>query len=341
MKLSTREAAGIFRNPDVGRAGLLIYGADPMRVALKRQEYLAALLGDTAEEEMRLTRIPASELRKDAAALGDAVKAQGFFPGARAVFVEDAGDGLAKTIDAALSDWVAGDAQIVVTAGQLAARSALRKLFEGHANALAAAIYDNPMARDEIEAELARAGLTPPTRDAMADLTALARDIGPGDFRQTLEKLALYKLGDPEPASSEDIAVCAPATMDAVLDDVLNVVAESRTAEIGPVLRRLQAQGVTPVSLCIGAMRHYRTLHAAASDPGGASSGIARVRPPVFGPRRDRMVRQAQGWGVFKLEQALGVLTDTDLTLRSAAQTAPAMALVERALIRLAMLGKR
>ena len=77
-----------------------------------------------------------------------------------------------------------------------------------------------------------------------------------------------------------------------------------------------------------------------ASDPGGAAQGIARMRPPIFGPRRDRMLRQAQGWGARKLETALGVLTDTDLQLRSAGQRAPAMALVERSLIRLAMLGK-
>jgi DNA polymerase-3 subunit delta len=41
------------------------------------------------------------------------------------------------------------------------------------------------------------------------------------------------------------------------------------------------------------------------------------------------------------LETAISALTDTDLQLRSAGQTAPAMALVERVLIKLAMLGKR
>ncbi|MEM6897966.1 MAG: DNA polymerase III subunit delta, partial [Pseudomonadota bacterium] len=126
----------------------------------------------------------------------------------------------------------------------------------------------------------------------------------------------------------------------AAVDDLLHIVAEGRAEELGPMLRRLQAQGVTPVTLCIQASRHFRALHSAASDPGGASQGIARLRPPVFGPRRDRMLRQAQSWGMFKLEGALGDLVDTDLKLRSAAQTAPAMALVERTLIRVAMRGR-
>jgi DNA polymerase-3 subunit delta len=42
-----------------------------------------------------------------------------------------------------------------------------------------------------------------------------------------------------------------------------------------------------------------------------------------------------------KLEQALSYLIETDLQLRSAGQTAPQMALVERTLIRLAGLAAR
>jgi DNA polymerase-3 subunit delta len=106
-------------------------------------------------------------------------------------------------------------------------------------------------------------------------------------------------------------------------------------------MKRLRAQGVQPVSLCITATRHFRTLYTAASDPGGAAQGMGRVRPPVFGPRRDRMLRQAQNWGAPKLQDALSLLTETDLQLRSAGQHAPEMALVERALIRLAMMAAR
>ena len=132
MKLAGREAARFFAKPDPSVTGILIYGADAMRVALKRQDIIASLIGPSGEEEMRLSRIPAAELRKDPAMLSDALKAQGFFPGPRVAFVEDAGDGLTAAIKSALLDWQPGDAQIVVTAGQLAARSSLRKYFETH-----------------------------------------------------------------------------------------------------------------------------------------------------------------------------------------------------------------
>jgi len=340
MKLNARDAEGYFAKPDPDRAGLLIFGADPMRVALKRQQVIAALLGKNADEEMRLTRMAGADLRKDPARLLDAIKAVGFFPGPRAAFVEETTDAAAPAILAALKDWQAGDAQIIVTAGALKPSSKIRKGFESHTNAFAVGIYDNPPSRAEVERMVAGAGIKSVPADAMAMLTALANDLGPGDFTRTMEKLSLYKHGDATALCLDDIAACAPQSSEAALDDICNVVAEAKAGEIGPLLRRLQAQGTNAVSLCIGTTRHFRTLYTAASDPGGAASGVGRLRPPLYGPRRDRVVRQAQSWGAERLERALSVLTDTDLQLRSAGQTAPAMAVMERALIRLAMLGR-
>jgi DNA polymerase-3 subunit delta len=129
----------------------------------------------------------------------------------------------------------------------------------------------------------------------------------------------------------------APLTIEAALDDVLNATAEGAQGSIGPILARLSGRGVTPVSLCIAATRHFRALHAAACHPNGPAAGLQAQRPPVFGPRRDRMLKQAQLWGRDKLETALSLLVEMDLTLRSA-QSAPQMALMERTLIRLAMM---
>lgn len=332
MKLSAREASGYFAKPDPDKTGLLIYGEDAMRVALKRQQVIAALIGPEGEAEMRLARIPGAELRKDPAMLFDAVKAQGFFPGPRVAFVEDATDGLAKTVGAALDAWLPGDAQIVVTAGALKGGSGLRKLFEAHRNAYAAGIYNDPPSRAEIEADLARAGLRDVARPGMDALTALARELDPGDFRQTLEKVALYKLGDEAPLTPEEVALCAPTSTEAEVDEILTVVADGKSAEIGPVMSRLHAQGTNAVTLVIMGTRHFRALHAIAA-------GAGNVR--MNWKQRDAMMRQSQVWGVHKLEMALEILTDTDLQLRSAGQKAPAMALVERALIRLAMLQRR
>jgi len=337
MILKGAEAARYCARPDPGRAGLLIFGADAMRVALKRQEAIAALVGPQGEAEMRLTRMPAAEARKDPAALGDAMRAVSFFPGPRVVFLEDATDSLTETVAAALKDWRPGDAVIVISAAGLQAKSTLKTLVEKAPNAVCIGLYDDPPSREEIEAELARAGLKQIEPAAMADLGVLARALDPGDFRQTLEKIGLYKWGDPSPLTPAEVAALAPASIEADVDDLLHAVAEGEGRAIGSLMRRLEGQGTAPVTVCIQALRHFRSLHVAASDPGGIQAGLMRAR--VFGPRRDRMQRQAQGMGVRALEAAITLLLDTDLTLRSASK-APGMALMERALIRIAMMRR-
>jgi DNA polymerase III subunit delta len=338
MKLPPRDATAYFARPNPPKPGLLIYGEDPMRVSLKRQEVILAMIGPEGEGEMRLARHDGADLRRDPALVSDAMRASGFFPGPRAVLIDSATDGLTDTLAAALDDWREGDAHLVVTAGQLPPASKLRKLFEARPDAYAAAIYDDPPSRAEIESVLRRAGAGEITREAMAEIETLSRALDPGDFRQTIEKLALYKYGDPTPVIPADVTAVAPTSTEADLDEVIDIVADGRTAEIGPFLRRLEAQGATAVGLCIAATRHFRTLHAAAADPEGPARAMGRAR--VTFKRRDRIIRQAQTWGAAKAGEAIHLLTDADLTLRSSSR-APDMALIERTFIRLAMLGKR
>lgn len=337
MKLNARDAARFLAKPDLSKAGVLLFGPDAMRIALKRQDVVSTLVGSEGENEMRLTRMNGAELRKDPARVLDAIKAQGFFPGQRVVLIEDATDGLSKTLLAAIQDWLPGDAMMVVTAGQLNARSALRKAFEGSGSCVAIGIYTDPPSRDEIELTLKKSGLSAIDPSAMTDLDNLSRELDLGDFRQTVEKLALYKLGDETPVTPEDIVACAPLTSEAALDDAVNFAADGNSKAIVPQMRRLAGQGVNPTTLCIGATRHFRQLHAAASSDQGPEAALSRARPPVFGPRRDRMIKQARHWQTPRLEMALKVLTDTDLALRSS-RPVPAMAMMERAFIRIAML---
>ena len=337
MKLDGDKANNYFTNPDTSHTAILIYGADTMRVALRRQELLKALIGDNAEEEMRLTRMSGSDLRSDPSLLLDGLKANGFFPGLRAVFVEGATDTNSAVIDAAMQDWQKGDAILVLTANQLNARSKLRKVIENNSNSVAIGIYNDPPNEKEIISIVSRYNLNNFESDAKKDLIALGRSLDPGDFQQTCEKLSLYKYKDDSVITSTDINLCAPVTVDAALDEAIHIIADARSDEVGPMLSRLFGQGMNPTTLCIAATRHFRNLHSAASHPSGPDVALSRARPPVFGLRKDRMVRQVRLWGGMRLEKALGVLTDTDLSLRSSSK-APAHAMLERAFIRISMM---
>ena len=107
--------------------------------------------------------------------------------------------------------------------------------------------------------------------------------------------------------------------------------------KINQTVSRLQSQGVLPVTLVIAATRHFKILFSIATNPEGANSGATALRPPVYGPRKESLIKQAQKRGPDKIKGAIKIITATDLQLRSQNQQAPQMALVERLFIRLAM----
>jgi DNA polymerase-3 subunit delta len=337
MNLKGAEANRYIAKPDPGRAGLLLAGADPMRVAMKRAEAVLALIGPAGEGEMRLTRISASDLRKTPSLVSDAMRETGFFPGPRVVLLEDAGDGLAPGLELTVKDWRPGDANLIVTAGALTGKSALKALFDKRPDCISVIFYDEPPSREEIDAELKKAGLQQIDAKAMEDIITLSRSIDPGDFRQTLEKLSLYKHGDPAPLNAAEVAALAPATIEAEVDDLIHAVADGRVADLGPILQRVGGQGISAVTICIGALGHFKTLHAAACDPAGPAAALKWARGGF--KQKEAMQRQASQWGARALERALSLLVETDLTLRSASK-APALAVMERALIRLAMMRR-
>lgn len=339
MKLAPRDAGRFLDRPDPDVPGLLIFGADPMRVAERRQRVIAAQIGPQGDAEMRLDRIDAASLRGDAAGVGDALKARGFFAGPRAVLVDGATETAAPALAAALADWTRGDALLVVTAGELKPVSKLRKLFEGDRRALALAVYDDPPGRDEITRMLAAEGLAHLPANALRDLIALGQTLEPGEFRQTLTRIALYKLGDATELSVDEITLLAPAAPEAGIDALIAAVAEGARAQIAPLVARLTGQGVSPVAICIQLIRHIRMLHRLAGDPAGPDRAADRLRPPLNFKLKDRVLKQARAWRPDKLDEALAEAVTLDLALRSSAHV-PGRALAERALIRVATLAR-
>ena len=340
MKLTNRDIASFFKSPPKGITGVLIHGSNPMRVSDKREQFIKSLLGFSADEEMRLTRISRENLKKAPEQAVDLCKARGFFPGERALLIEEANETISDIIIKAVEAWKDGDATIVVTAGSLKPSSSLRKFFELKKNTYSVPIYDNPMTKFEVEKIIAKSGLKNVTQDGFAQLVLVASQLQPGDFKQTVEKLALYKLNDEKPVTFQDIINCAPVSNEAGIDEVLNVILAGNELKISQILSRLSSQGTLPVTLIIAATRHFKALFSIISNPGGTNAGATALRPPIFGPRKESLINQAQKWGPIKIKKAIKILTATDLQLRSSNQQVPQIALVERLFIRIAMLLK-
>ena len=293
---------------------------------------------------MRLTRIDGSELRSDPARLLDAVKATGFFPGPRAVFRRSRRpDGLAPVFEGRARRLATGDAQIIATAGRLdREKSALRKLFEGHKSARAAAIYDEPPGRADDRDASDRGG---PARHSPRCHgrprgrwpAACSRAISARRSRNSASTSAAI----PRRSLPPIIAAVAPLTIEAELDDILHATAESEQGAIGPILSRLFGAGgdaSSPSASPRSAISARSTPRPA--TPTAPRRGCRRSAPPVFGPRRDRMLRLGAALGHAAAGNRAQPASSTPTDLGSA-QSAPQMALMERTLIRLAMMPGR
>jgi len=340
MKLTNRDTVSFFKSPPNGIAGVLIYGNDPMRVSNKRAQFIKSLLGSNAVEEMRLARISCENLRKAPEQAIDLCKTQGFFPGERALLIEEANETISDIIINAVEAWKDGDAAIVVTAGSLKPSSSIRKFFENKKNTYSVPVYDNPMTKIEVEKIISESGLQNVTQDGFAQLLIVASQLQPGDFKKTVEKLALYKINDEKSVTHQDVINCAPISNESDIDEILNVILDGKDFKVSQILGLLSSQGTLPVTLIIAATRHFKALFSIISNPGGVNAGATALRPPIYGPRKEALINQAQKWGPIKIKTAIKILIATDLQLRSSNQQIPQMALVERLFIRIAMLLK-
>jgi DNA polymerase III subunit delta len=339
VKLAGAQAAAFCRSPDQALAGALLHGADEAAVAASRRELVAALLGGHADP-MQIENLDPGTVRRDPAALDAALRARGFFGGRGVVLVEKAADAHAGPIETVLpSDRT--DSFLVVTAGLLATKSSLRRLFEGSKSLISLQIIPERPGQQAIASRLSRAGVSAGLSDGARDmLVSLAAEMDPAAFDRFLETLATYALSANRPLEIHEVAALAPSGLEGELEAFIAAVAGGRADTIGPLLRRLNASGATPVTLLIGLQRHFRHLLIAACAEGGPEAGLGRIRPPLWRPKRDSMRAQLGAWQRDRLEAAARLLFEADGRVRSA-ERVPALALVERCALRLALMAGR
>jgi DNA polymerase-3 subunit delta len=184
--------------------------------------------------------------------------------------------------------WKDGDATIIVTAGSLKPSSSLRKFFEHQKNAFSVPIYDNPITKFEVEKIIADAGLQNITQESFSQLAEIALELPPGDFKQSVDKLALYKLNDETPVTYQDIINCTPASNEADVDEVLNAVLAGNDFEVSQIVGRLRSQGILPVTLIIAATRHFKAVFSIIANPGGVSAGSCSSSTSSLWPTQRR-----------------------------------------------------
>ena len=336
MKLTGKDAASFCLNPKPAPA-ILLHGEPESKILRKYQSISERLAGENAKTEMRVTELSGAEIRKEKGLVIDATKAIGFFPGPRIVFIKNGTDGLSDLFSDMIHNYQDGDAFLIVTANKLNTRSKLRKLFENSKTAISIGIYPDPLTTQEIELAIKNVGIQDITTDARKNLEQLAKSVEYNEFEQVLEKIFLYKIDDDTPISSEDISKCINLSSEIELDDLINKICEGNTKDLSPLLLKLNTKGQTPTSTYIIINQYFRNLHMLAIQPSNIEQAISRIRPPVFGDRRNKLLSNSKKWGVKRLEKALTLLHENGLTLRSS-KPIPQQAVIDRTLIKISMM---
>lgn len=316
MKLPPARVAAFLQRPDPGVRAVLCYGPDAGLVQ-ERAAALAAAICPDPRDPFRIADLAAAALAADPARLADEAAQIAFGGGRRVIRVRDAGDSLAALFQRLL-DHSPGDGFVVVDAGELPSRSALRRLFEQSAQAAAIGCYpDGARELGTVIRETLAAHRVTASRDAVG---YLVEHLGADRLltRGELDKLALYA-GDGGHVELDDARASVADSAALSLDDAVMAAAEGDAAALDRALTRVFQEGASPVSVIRALLRHAQRLHGLATQraAGASLDAVLRgARPPIFFKHQDSFRRQLERWSEGRLRPQLAALGAAELAMK-------------------------
>lgn len=331
MIVKSSDADRYVARPPEHLVAALIFGPDQGLVRERAERLAKSVVPDLADP-FRVAELDETMLASDPARLADEAAALSMMGGRRVVRVRSAGNAAAKLFESFL-DNPAGDALVVVEAGDLAKSSALRSAFEDSDKAAAIACYADS-ARDvaDVVRETLKAEGLAIAADALDEaVAALGSDRGV--TRREIEKLALYAHGQGR-VTIEDVRAVVGDESEARTEEVCDAAGEGDMVRLDRALERLWISGASPIGVVRTSLMHFQRLALVKSQAGGVDAAIKRLRPPVHFKREASFKAQVQRWSDAALNEALDLLLDTEALCKTT--SVPAEAACGRALFQIA-----
>jgi DNA polymerase-3 subunit delta len=319
VKIAAARVEGFLRRPDPETRAVLVYGPDA-GLARERADTLIRSICPDLHDPFRVADLAAAALASDPARLTDEAAQIGLMGGRRVIRVREAGDAVAALFARLLAD--KGDAAVnslvVAEAGDLPARSALRRIFDDSPRAAAIGCYPDS-ARDL--ALVIREAFAAHRIGASRDATDfLVEHLGEDRLvtRSELEKLTLYA-GDGGYIELDAARAVIADSAALSLDDALLAAAEGNAAALDRALTRALQEGEAPVTMIRALLRHLQRLYLLAARVSGGDSveaAIRAARPPIFFREQDSYRRQLRAWSTARLRTALARVAEAEFRMK-------------------------
>ena len=249
--LKAHEITRYLARPDVSEGVFLAYGPDGGLVRETAQS-LAKRFADGGE----IIVLEGDEVDKDPGKLAVEAKTTSLFGDKRVIRVRNAGKGTT----AVLSEMGEPEgAAIILEAGNLAPRDALRVLVEGAKWGRALPCYPDS---DEtllgvIRDSFSKAGIAtdPEVAVTLRDILGNDREI----TRRELEKLELFAAGTKRLTVEDVMILCADNAMLAI-DEIIDAIGTGHAAEMETALGRALAAAVNPQQILATVTQHFAQL---------------------------------------------------------------------------------
>jgi DNA polymerase-3 subunit delta len=312
MKLQGAAIERFLSRPDPAIRAVVIYGGDEGLVR-ERARRLGRHVIEDLNDPFRVAVLAADALAADASLLADEASALSLMGGRRLIRIRDGGDKITRALTALL-EAPSGDSLTIIEAGDLTARSSLRKLAESAPAAAALPCYV------EDEAGLARAlaaQVTEARKTIDPDAMRLLASSLVGDrmmARGEVDKLLIY-MGDAREITLADVEATVADTATLSLDDVLRAALDGNFVALDRCLARLSGEGVGGVAILRVAQTYFRRLHltrARLDDGASLDRALSQLQPPLFFRARDGFAADVQRWTLPRLQAALERLVDAE-----------------------------
>ncbi|UXN74412.1 DNA polymerase III subunit delta [Devosia sp. A8/3-2] len=334
--LKAHEVARFLARPDLTEGIFLAYGPDTGLVRETAQRLIRSLTGDDPESAS-LVVLDGSEVDADPSIPAVEAKTISLFGGKRIVRVRGATKSLVMTLTELRDD--PGGAAIVLEAGNLAPKDALRALVEAAKLGRALPCYPD---NDETLTALIHETFNQQGIRVDGDVIATLHEILGNDreiTRRELEKLALYAASS-KVLTREDVLLLCADNGALVIDAILDATGGGHAEKLELALNRALSSAVDPQRLLAMTNIHFANLRRwrvevdAGKTPRAVLDGL---RPKPHFSRASASEQQLRLW----TDSALATASDRILQTTADSRRRPALAetSLRRALLAICMMA--